>query len=218
MQVDIHWIHTWFAKFNAQYFDGELPTPRFRIGHARTQLGTMSYKRKRRWARTQYYDFTISLSNYYDQPEHRFQSVLLHEMIHLAIAHSGVKDTSPHGIVFRGMMERLNRDGWDIHVTTATKGMEKAYTGSKNIIRQYLVLALEMTDGRRFLSSVNPKYAATLHRKLPTLKEISHFSWYTTDDRWFENMPRVRSFRGRRVTKEVYDEKVKTMTPFSFPI
>lgn len=213
MQVDILWIRTWFARFNARYFDGGLPTPRFHIGRARTQLGTMSYKRKRRWGRTQYYDFTIGLSNYYDQSEHRFQSVLLHEMIHLAIVHSGVKDTSPHGIVFRGMMERINRDGWDIHVTTATKSMEKAYPGSPTVIRQYLVLALEMADGRRFLSSVNPKYAATLNRKLPTLREINRFSWYTTDDRWFENMPRVRSFRGRRVTKEVYDGKIKSMKP-----
>ncbi|MGI6242139.1 MAG: SprT-like domain-containing protein [Prevotella sp.] len=218
MQIDMLWIRTWFAKFNKQYFDGELPTPRFHIGHSRTQLGTMSYKRKSRWGRTYYFDFAIGLSNYYDQPEHRFQSVLLHEMIHLAIAHSGVKDTSPHGIVFRGMMERLNRDGWDIHVTTAAKGLEKAHTGSKTVIRQYLVLALETTNGKRFLSSVNPKYASMLNQKLPTIKEVSRFAWYTTTDQWFEDMPRVRSFRGRRVAQKTYNEKVSAMTPISLPL
>lgn len=213
MQIDILWLRTWFARFNAQYFQGELPTPRFHIGHSRTQLGTMSYKRRSHWGRTQLYDFAIGLSNYYDQSEHRFQSVLLHEMIHLAIAHSGVKDTSPHGLVFRGMMERLNRDGWDIHVMTSTKGVAKAHTGSSTVIQQYLVLALEMADGKRFLSSVNPRFARELAQKLPTLREVSRFAWYTTSDRWFEDMPRVRSFRGRRVTEAVFREKTAAMKP-----
>lgn len=213
MQIDMLWVRTWFARFNQQYFNGELPTPRFHIGRSRTQLGTMSYKRKSRWGRTQFYDFAIGLSNYYDQSEHRFQSVLLHEMIHLAIAHSGVKDTSPHGVVFRGMMERLNRDGWDIHVMTSTKGVEKAHTGSATVIQQYLVLALEMADGKYFLSSVNPRFARELAQKLPTLREVASFRWYTTSDRWFEDMPKVRSFRGRRVSEEVFREKTAAMKP-----
>jgi hypothetical protein len=217
MQIDILWLRHQFAQFNRQYFDGSLPTPRFHVGHSRTHLGTMSCKRKSRWGHTQYYDFTIRLSNYYDQSEHRFQSVLLHEMIHLAIAHSGVKDTSPHGVVFRGMMERLNRDGWDIHVTTNIKGLKRAYTGSKTVVQQYLVLALEMKNGQRFLSSVNPKYAPGLNQKLPSIREVARFSWYTTNDRWFEDMPKVRSLRGRRVALGVYNEKTQAMKPIAWP-
>jgi len=213
MQIDMIWLRNWFARFNERYFDGTLPTPRFHIGRSRTQLGTMSFKRRSRWGRTQLYDFAIGMSNYYDQSEHRFQSVLLHEMIHLSIAHSGVKDTSPHGVVFRGMMERLNRDGWDIHVMTSTKGVEKAHTGSATVIQQYLVLALEMNDGKFYLSSVNPRAARELAQKLPTLREVGHFKWYTTSDRWFEDMPKVRSFRGRRVSEEVFREKTAAMKP-----
>lgn len=218
MQIDILWMRSWFATFNQRYFDGTLPTPRFHVGRSRTRLGTMSFKRRSRWGRTQLYDFAIGLSNYYDQTEHRFQSVLLHEMIHLAIAHSGVKDTSPHGVVFRGMMERLNRDGWDIHVTTSIKGVEKAHTGSDNIIKQYLVLAIETADGRRFLSSVNPKFARRLNQQLPDIREISRYAWYTTNDQWFEDMPKVRSFRGRRVAKEVFSEKISAMQPFTIKV
>lgn len=215
MQIDILWLRTWFARFNAQYFDGVLPTPHFRIGHSRTRLGSLSYKRKSRFGRTHYFDFTLGLSNYYNQTEHQFQNVLLHEMIHLSIACSGVEDTSPHGLMFRGMMQRLNRDGWNIQVTTTTRGMEKSYTGSSNVIRQYLVLAIKMKDGRTFLSSVNPKFARQLHRQLPAIHDISHFTWYTTDDRWFENMPKVRSLRGRRVAQDVFAEKTGSMTPFT---
>ncbi|MBF1055487.1 MAG: SprT-like domain-containing protein [Prevotellaceae bacterium] len=215
MQIDTLWMKTNFMRFNTQYFDGVLPLPRLRAGRSRTQLGTMSCKRKTSWGRTKLYDFTISLSNYYDQTEHQFQSVLLHEMIHLSIAVSGVKDTSPHGVVFRGLMQRLNRDGWDIQIMTKTRDYTKAYTGSATVIAQYIVLALEMNDGKRFLSSVNPKFVRDINQQLRTIPQISHYAWFTTSDRWFETMPKVRSLRGRRVTAEVFQAKTQAMKPIS---
>ena len=215
MQIDTLWMKTNFMRFNTQYFDGVLPLPRLRTGRSRTQLGTMSCKRKTSWGRTKLYDFTISLSNYYDQTEHQFQSVLLHEMIHLSIAVSGVKDTSPHGVVFRGLMQRLNRDGWDIQIMTKTRDYTKAYTGSAAVIAQYIVLALEMNDGKRFLSSVNPKFVRDINQQLRTIPQISHYAWFTTSDRWFEAMPKVRSLRGRRVTAEVFQTKTQAMKPIS---
>lgn len=215
MQIDTLWMKTNFMRFNTQYFDGVLPLPRLRAGRSRTQLGTMSCKRKTSWGRTKLYDFTISLSNYYDQTEHQFQSVLLHEMIHLSIAVSGVKDTSPHGVVFRGLMQRLNRDGWDIQIMTKTRDYTKAYTGTATVIAQYIVLALEMNDGKRFLSSVNPKFVRDINQQLRTIPQISHYAWFTTSDRWFETMPKVRSLRGRRVTAEVFQTKTQAMKPIS---
>ena len=215
MQIDTLWMKNNFMRFNTQYFDGVLPLPRLRTGRSRTQLGTMSCKRKTSWGRTKLYDFTISLSNYYDQTEHQFQSVLLHEMIHLSIAVSGVKDTSPHGVVFRGLMQRLNRDGWDIQIMTKTRGYTKACTGSTTVIAQYIVLALEMNDGKRFLSSVNPKFVRDINQQLRTIPQISHFAWFTTSDHWFEAMPKVRSLRGRRVTADVFQAKTQAMKPIS---
>ena len=215
MQIDTLWLKANFARFNTQYFGGVLPLPRMRAGRSRTQLGTMSCKRKTSWGRTKLYDFTISLSNYYDQTEHQFQSVLLHEMIHLSIAVSGVKDTSPHGVVFRGLMQRLNRDGWDIQIMTKTRDYTKAYTGTATVIAQYIVLALEMNDGKRFLSSVNPKFVRDINQQLRTIPQISHFAWFTTSDRWFEAMPKARSLRGRRVTAEVFQAKTQTMKPIN---
>ena len=215
MQIDTLWMKTNFMRFNTQYFDGVLPLPRLRAGRSRTQLGTMSCKRKTSWGRTKLYDFTISLSNYYDQTEHQYQSVLLHEMIHLSIAVSGVKDTSPHGVVFRGLMQRLNRDGWDIQIMTKTRDYTKAYTGTATVIAQYIVLALEMNDGKRFLSSVNPKFVRDINQQLRTIPQISHYAWFTTSDRWFETMPKVRSLRGRRVTAEVFQTKTQAMKPIN---
>lgn len=217
MQIDIDWLKDNFRQFNTRYFDGALPEPRFHIGRSRTRLGSLSYKRgfivSRRsplWGGTPN-AFTLSMSNYYDQTEYQFRNVLLHEMIHLSIAASGLKDTSSHGVIFRGMMARLNGEGWHISVTTPMKGTPKAYTGSANVIRQYLVLAIEMKDGKHFLSSVNPKFARSLNQRLQHVSEVKHYAWYTTNDKWFEDMPRVQSLRGRKVDAETFDRKVASM-------
>lgn len=216
MQIDILWLRRWFDAFNQQYFDGGLPTPRFHIGHSRTQLGTLSYKGKRTLRGLQLFDFTLGMSNYYDQSEHQFQSVLLHEMIHLSIAASGLKDTSPHGVVFRGMMSRLNREGWDIRVMTPTTGLKRACAGSSQVIEQYLVLAIEMNDGRHFLSSVSPRYARPLKDRLQHATQVRHASWYTTSDPWFANLPKVRSLRGTQVSKDIFAAKTARMKPVHF--
>ncbi len=200
MQIDILWLRENFHRLNKLYFDDVLPTPRFHIGRSRTRLGSLSYKK----AGVVGEAFTLSLSNYYDQTELQFLNVLLHEMIHLSIAASGLKDTSAHGIIFRGMMSRLNREGWNISITTPMRGTPKAYTGSATVIRNYLVLAIEMKDGKHFLSSVNPKFARKLNMQLKRIPAISRFAWYTTNDHQFENWPKVRSLRGRKVDAETY--------------
>lgn len=221
MQIDILWLKENFRKFNEQYFDGVLPTPHFYIGRSRTRLGSLAYKRGlvlkhsifpfRKESIGTANAFTLTLSNYYDQTEYQFKNVLLHEMIHLSIAASGLKDTSPHGVIFRGMMSRFNREGWNISVTTPMRGTPKAYTGSKTIIQNYLVLAIEMTDGMHYLSSVNPKFAKALNRQLRTVPDIKSHNWYTTSDHWFENMPKVRTLRGRRVDVDTYKRKTTQM-------
>lgn len=116
-------MEKWFRFFDDEYFGGKLPTPELGVTRAKTRLGQMAYKRATRWGRTKLYDFKISMSTYYDMTEKQAKSVLLHEMIHYMIGYTGLKDTSSHGIVFRGMMDKLNRTyGWDIRVMTSTKG------------------------------------------------------------------------------------------------
>ncbi len=218
MQITLPWLKANFQAFNRCYFDSGLPEPRFHIGQSRTRLGSLSFKRKRSWGKVVNYDYALGMSNYYDQSEHQFQSVLLHEMIHYSIAYTGLHDSSPHGIVFRGMMDRLNRDGWDIHVTSSTRTLGKAGNAATKGATSHkqsphLVLAIEMRDGHHFLSNVNPRFARELDSRLNVITEVQHFSWYLTQDAWFDNMPRVRSLRGRRVDLPTFREKTEHMTP-----
>lgn len=147
------------------------------------------------------------------------KSVLLHEMIHYIIGFTGLKDTAPHGIVFRGMMDNLNRKyGWDIRVMTSTKGWkvsERVEERQKAKGPQaYLMLAIEMQDGKHYLSRVNPSFARRIESKLSLVRELRSHSWYTTQESYFEDYPQVRSLRGRRITKSDFEKLRNVLTPF----
>ena len=219
MIVTIDWMEEWFKRFDQEYFGGKLPLPELGLTRAKTRLGQLAFKRSSRWGRTKLYDFKLSMSTYYDMTEKQAKSVLLHEMIHYIIGYTGLKDTAPHGVVFRGMMDNLNRKhGWDIRVMTSTKGWKVSETvvARKKAAgpQIYLILAVELKDGKHFLSRVSPRFARSLERQLLKAKEVSSYSWYTTQESYFEDFPQVRSLRGRRITKGDFEKLRNVLTPF----
>ncbi|WP_315404690.1 SprT-like domain-containing protein [Hoylesella saccharolytica] len=210
MQIINEWLITWFDIFNRNYFDNKLPRPRLTVSHSRTRLGSMSFKRKTVWGRTTRSDYAIHISNYYEQTDREVQNVLLHEMIHYYIAYTGLKDTSPHGILFKGMMNELNRKyGWNITISIAAKTVKAALNDRKP--RQYLILDIRLKTNERILSVVNPKYVPKLNSKLNIIRELAEYSWYTTENHYFRDFPQVRSLRGRKVSEDIYNKIKDTM-------
>ena len=219
MIVTIDWMEDWFKRFDQEYFGGKLPLPELSLTRAKTRLGQLAFKRASRWGRTKLYDFKLSMSTYYDMTEQQAKSVLLHEMIHYIIGYTGLKDTSPHGVVFRGMMDNLNRKyGWDIRVMTSTKGWkvsERVAEKKKAKGPQtYLMLAIELKDGKFYLSRVNPGFARRIEKQLPMVRELRSHRWYTTQESYFEDYPQVRSLRGRRITKGDFEKLQNVLSPF----
>jgi hypothetical protein len=148
--------------------------------------------------------------------ERQAQNVLLHEMIHYSIAYTGLKDTAPHGIVFKGMAEKLNRKyGWEIKAMTTTKGWKLSSKAEQKVRRKrsssYLVLALEMEDGKHYLSVVNPKFSTIIDRQIRGVRQIQNYGWYSSRDAYFDSFPQVRSLRGRSVTVDLFEEKLGEM-------
>lgn len=219
MIVTIDWMEEWFKHFDQEYFGGKLPLPELSLTRAKTRLGQLAFKRASRWGRTKLYDFKLSMSTYYDMTEQQAKSVLLHEMIHYIIGYTGLKDTAPHGVVFRGMMDNLNRKyGWDIRVMTSTKGWkvsERVAEKKKAKGPQtYLMLAIELKDGKFYLSRVNPGFARRIEKQLPMVRELRSHRWYTTQESYFEDYPQVRSLRGRRITKNDFEKLQNVLVPF----
>lgn len=219
MIVTIDWMEEWFKRFDQEYFGGKLPLPELALTRAKTRLGQLAFKRASRWGRTKLYDFKLSMSTYYDMTEQQAKSVLLHEMIHYIIGYTGLKDTSPHGVVFRGMMDNLNRKyGWNIRVMTSTKGWkvseQVAEKKKAKGPQTYLMLAIELKDGKFYLSRVNPGFARRIEKQLPMVRELRSHRWYTTQESYFEDYPQVRSLRGRRITKGDFEKLQNVLSPF----
>ena len=212
-------MEEWFRRFDHDYFGGKLPVPELGLTRAKTRLGQLAYKRATRWGRTKLYDFKLSMSTYYDMTDRQAKSVLLHEMIHYIIGFTGLKDTAPHGIVFRGMMDNLNRKyGWDIRVMTSTKGWKVSEWAEERQKAKgpqtYLMLVIEMQDGKHYLSRVNPSFARRIESKLALVRELRSHRWYTTQEPYFEDYPQVRSLRGRRISKSDFEKLRNVLTPF----
>ena len=219
MIVTVEWMEEWFRRFDHDYFGGKLPVPELGLTRAKTRLGQLAYKRATRWRRTKLYAFKLSMSTYYDMTDLQAKSVLLHEMIHYIIGFTGLKDTAPHGIVFRGMMDNLNRKyGWDIRVMTSTKGWKVSEWAEERQKAKgpqiYLMLAIEMQDGKHYLSRVNPSFARRIESKLALVRELRSHRWYTTQEPYFEDYPQVRSLRGRRISKSDFEKLRNVLTPF----
>ena len=208
-ELTVDYLRQAFEHYNDLIFDGKLPVPKLKWSRAKTRLGQMACKRKTSWGRTKFYDFSISVSNYYKLTTEQIDDVLIHEMIHYSIAYTGLKDTSSHGIVFRGMMDKINRTfGRHITISVRTRNLQPRTAQQP---KDYLILAIEMKDSKYFLSSVNPSAAGKLAISLARTREIAHYAWYQSQDEYFHSMPRVRSLRGRQVSKEVYTTMIEKM-------
>lgn len=204
MQITKEWLTHWFVKFNADYFGGELPMPRFGLTRAATRLGSFSCKHRRRLLHTEVYDFAIRLSIRYDLSEREYQQTLLHEMIHYHIAYHGLRDTSPHGRLFRAIMTELNsRYGWQISVSSRLTPAQRATAADSG--KTYLVLAMKLNDGRCFLSVVNERYRMRLESLLRMVPDVRDHRWINSQDSYFAAFPAVRSLRMRRVERSVYE-------------
>ena len=204
MELTAQILREWFGQFNALYFGNELPEPRFIVNKARHLLGQFSCKKVRQGLFRGYktIGYTIKVSEYYDLSAHEYQSTLLHEMIHYYITYARVRDTSAHGKIFRQWMQRLNKDGWNITVSSKT---DRYAIRQQPTDVQYLLLALKTKDDKYFLSVVNPSYRKYIERQLTLSSVITAHHWFISKDAKYAKWSKVRSLRGKRITKFEYE-------------
>jgi len=81
MIADKKWILKTYEEFNKKYFSGELPPISAKLSRAKSFLGRAAgvYDKVNK----NICDYSITISNYYDQPEDVMLSTMLHEMIHI---------------------------------------------------------------------------------------------------------------------------------------
>lgn len=190
MIPNLTFILTTFNRCNTLIFDGKLPTPRFRMTHARTFHGKLAYKWRRKFLKKECYDFEMRISLDFDLPEKEWEDVVIHEMIHLHIAANGIEDTSSHGPTFRKKMMEINRLH-NRHITISAKSSpEQKQPGDNRIRGHYLCLA-KFSDGRLGVAPAAKSRIFELWDLARFFPNVVRHRWIGTTDPWFNRFPRV---------------------------
>lgn len=189
MIPDLDFTSKSFHKFNEMIFAGKLPTPRFRLTHARTFHGKLVYKWKQTFPRRVSYDFEMRISTDFDFPQEEWEDVVIHEMIHLHIASNSIKDSSSHGPMFRRMMADINRR-FNRHISVSGKATPEQKNADKRIRGHYLCLA-KFSDGRLGVAPAAKSRIFELWDIVRYFPNVVSHTWIGSVDPWFNRFPRV---------------------------
>lgn len=149
MIATIDFCNKWFPIYNKEYFDGELPTPKFELIKTKTTLGEYQHCNRldifgNPLSNSIFNDGSscnrIRMSIYYDRPERDLQETLIHEMIHFYVDFKKIIDNGSHGKEWKKLAEAINKKGgWTISRTTSTLGCAVNPLFSNNKTKAYLM-------------------------------------------------------------------------------
>jgi hypothetical protein len=200
-----------FNEFNQLIFEGKLPVPRIRLTNAKTYLGKLSFKRH--WTvlhKETYTDFTLSFSTLMDVPEETVQDTIIHEMIHYHIHFHRLKDTSPHGIIFRQMMEDINmRYGRHMSTSHSPTDEERASVPAK--AKWHVVAVVRMRDERTGIK-VLPRVKSSIasyYQRVSRSPEVHSVQLFNSRHPYFNRFPCSSAARVHFVEQAAIEEALK---------
>lgn len=201
MRPTQEYIERRFHEFNQQYFSGQLPTVPVRLTSARTYLGQLGFKRKQTlFGGVKTYDYVLRISTHTDLPEQEVEDTLLHEMIHLYIASKQLKDTSPHGRLFRQLMGDLNRR-YGRHITISHR--RTATEQEQDTQRRLHLLCVSTFDsGERGITIAAKSRVFQLWDMMPTFPHVVETHWYATYNPFFNRYPRTLTPKIYRISPD----------------
>lgn len=191
MRATEEFVRERFRQFNQVIFDGKLPPLTIRIGMAKTMLGSVSCKIMRHpFGQSAARDFKMTISALRDLPERELEDVILHEMIHYYIMCNGLKDTSPHGKLFRQMMAAINK-GYGRKISISHKSVKGESTVDQRIRNHYFCLA-EFNDGRIGICMVARSRMFEMWKSIPLLFDLKNIGWYWSCEQCLNKYPTCR--------------------------
>lgn len=207
MTPTVEYVESKIGEFNALLFDSCLPPITVRLSRAKSYLGKVQYVRKRRWfgkpaCNT---DFVMRISTVFDLTEPEQEDVIIHEMIHCFIAVKGLKDSSTHGTLFRGMMERINSE-FGRNVTVSHRMAPGTVNPRMQEVRLHHVCVSQLKDGHWGITVCSEAMKPKLDRLLPRYYPLSRKKWYTSRDTFFNRFPRARTPKVYKITEAELSE------------
>lgn len=185
MRPTKEYIKRSIQEINEQCFDGELPMLPVTISTASRRLGGLMFRRKRKMlGGYQNTDFRMTISTRYDFTEEQIRDTICHEMIHYYIAWKQLKDTAPHGDIFRTMMTRINKEH-GYHMTISQRLTDEEIASAPRN-KTYLICISHYANGQTGVTIAAKTRIFKLWDEMPKLRDITGMQWYLSHDPYWD--------------------------------
>jgi len=125
-----------------------------------------------------YSDFLIEISIRRDLPEEEYNNTIVHEMIHYYIMCNNLKDTSPHGILFKTKMnEIMQKHG--IRISIAFEPSEEDMV--KTVSHPRFVCIVDFKDERTGLAVVAKNKIFQYWDAIINSEDVRGVRWYISN-------------------------------------
>ncbi len=192
MKATLRYVEGKFGEFNARMFGGVLPPIPVRLSDASRFLGMFVCRRQPgRLGRPATETCELRINTRMDLPEEVVEDTIIHEMIHYYIHHRGLRDSSPHGPVFRKIMADINATHGRNVTVSFRHTPETARQAVDSRHRWHVIARVELKDGRtgvKVLPRVAPKIIA-FHDAMKRVPEVAGVTLYLHHDPYFNRYP-----------------------------
>lgn len=115
MEITEEILEKKFREYNKEYFNNELPIPKFGLLKSYLTCGRFTCKKligKRRMKGQR-----LEISCYFDWDEYELKNVIIHEMIHYYLGFKHIDNDITHGEEFQKMSKEFNKK-YDLKIST----------------------------------------------------------------------------------------------------
>lgn len=197
MLPTLSFIKESFDRFNRQIFREPLPEITIRMTRAGSSVGKFSFPRRLEPSRDNVRHCKLTFSANFDLPREEWEDVIIHEMLHYSIWFNKIRDTGPHGVTFKRLMNDINRIHGR-HLTVRHKTEPGAETADRRV-RLHIICITDWKDGRRLISVMSKGQMASFHHELKKRPDLKQWGWYVSSDPYFNKYPHVRSMKFYRM-------------------
>lgn len=218
MKATVEFVEEKIVEFNELIFAGRLPKVPVRITASASALGSCVHKSMPRPDGTsRHFGFELRVSARVDLSERELEDVIIHEMIHYFILYNGLRDTSPHGVIFKSLMQTINAS-YHRNITIShsyTPEQKEQVCGDRRSMR--VIAAIWFRSGKAGVK-VLPRVERTILdycRAVKRLPDVERVDLYMSDNPYFGRYPRSGALRIYQISPEDLKTNLRGARPLS---